>query len=97
MLLEHVPQTSGVRSRHIFVMGPDGELLSWSSRATAEVPAALVRIVRACLPPVAAEEQPSFAEIALKLDERFNVHIIRNAATGPVSYAVIVDEVVDAP
>ena len=95
-LLEDVPKSGSVRSRHVFVMGAGGELLSWSSRATTEVPAALVRIVRASLPALAAEEQPSFAEIAMKFDERFHIHIIRNAATGPVSYAVIVDEVMHA-
>jgi hypothetical protein len=95
-VIEHVPQAKAVHSRHIFVIGSDGELLSWSSGATSAVPASLLTMVRGCLVPLATEEEPSFAEIVLQLDERFRIYVVRNAATaGPVSYAVIVDEAAD--
>lgn len=91
-VVEDVRTASSVRSRHVFVVGTDGELLSWSAGAPAAVPASLIAMVRGCLVPFAVG-QGSFGEIVMQLDERFSIYIVRNAAPGPSSYAVIVDEV----
>jgi hypothetical protein len=88
---EAVPAANSAGHRHVFVIGADGKLLSWSPRAPAAVSPALIGIVRGCIAPLAAEAC-SFFEIAMLLDERFGVHIIRNAAAGPVSFIVVVDD-----
>ena len=85
--LERMPAGSTAYSRHIFVFGPDGEPVSWSPGGLAAVPAALFGVVQGCLTPLAAE----FSEIVMHLDERFRVHIVRNALAGPVSYVMVVD------
>jgi hypothetical protein len=88
---EVVQPAKSAGNRHVFVIGIDGELLSWSPGAPAAVPAAVLDVVRDCIAPLAAEAC-SFAEFVLVLDERFNVQVVRNATTGPVSYAVVIDE-----
>ena len=87
-VLDHVPKASPALCRHIFVIGPDGEPLSWSPGAPAAVPASLIGIMQGCLTPLAAE----FSEIVMHLDGRYRIHIVRNAVAGPLSYAMVVDE-----
>lgn len=94
-VLEHVPKASSVRSRHVFVIGDDGELESWSPGAPSAVPSTLVGMVRGILALCSPEDQRLFGEIVMQIDERFRLHIIRNASSGLASYAVIVEELVD--
>ena len=90
-----MPKAARLRSRHLFVIGCDGEPLSWSPGAKAAVPASIVALVSGCLVPF-VEDQALIGEIVMHLGERFTLYIVRNAAQGPTSYAVIVDEVAEA-